>query len=278
MDGADDREAALATAMKECNAEAGAWAMGKDAVVAAEAMAIRFPSKVKRLRRKRIRLLRNVLNNNRQRALLMKGGGILGCIGGLLGTGLLAKGAMRSGASLLGTLAGSLSGGGCGGRGARRGNGRRAGGVGDDSFLGEALQQALQRLASQVQITGDAGIDASVTLSEGQSEHVIDVAAKEMPAADVKQQREALALLTSCIASYLPGRARVRHEALKEKAGLPDLRQSLLNAGFHESEIKPSTGSALLIWDARAWDKAEFLAAAMPLGMYLLKREHPAGS
>ncbi|MCR5563336.1 MAG: hypothetical protein K6F46_08225 [Desulfovibrio sp.] len=214
----------------------------------------------------------------------MKGGGILGGIGGLLGTGLLAKGAMRSGASLLGTLAGSL-GGGCGGkgggkgggRGSRRGGGGRGGGAGNDNVLGEVLQQALQRLASQPQIRANAGIDAPVSLPEGQSEQVIDVAAEEIPAADVKQQQEALALLTGCIASYLPGRARVRHEALKEEAALPCLRQSLLNSGFQEAELKSSTGSALLTWDAGAWDRADFLAAAIPLGMHLLKRDRQAG-
>ncbi len=289
MDGRG-RKAALAAAMKEWNAQAEAWAMGEVAAAAAQAGAcaggaIPCPPKVKRLRRKRIRLLRNALNNNRQRELLMKGGGILGGIGGLLGTGLLAKGAMRSGASLLGTLAGSFGGGGCGGngggkgggRGARRGGGRRGGGAGDDNVLGEVLQQALQRLAAQPQIRVDAGIDASASLPGGQSERAIDVAAEEIPAADVKEQREALALLTGCIASYLPGRARVRQEILKKESALPVLRQSLLNAGFREAEIKPSTGSVLLTWDAGAWDKAEFLAAAMPLGMHLLKSGRLAG-
>ena len=86
MDGRD-RKAALAAEMKEWNAEAGAWAMGKVAAAAAQAGAcaggeIPCPPKVNRPRRERIRLLRNVLNNNRQRELLMKGGGILGGIGG----------------------------------------------------------------------------------------------------------------------------------------------------------------------------------------------------
>ncbi len=93
----------------------------------------------------------------------------------------------------------------------------------------------------------------------------------------VEQQRKALALLTDCISSYMPGRARVRHECLKEDAALPNLRQALLNAGFREAELKSSTGSALLTWDAGAWDKSEFLAAALPLGMHLLKRDRQAG-
>lgn len=236
----------------------------------------------------------------------MKGGGILGGIGGLLGVGLLSRGAMRGGASLLGTLVSGLSGGergGMGGRGSgmgggmgggrggqsslpggmgggcgRGGGGRRGGrgGMGDDNALGEVLQQALERLASLPRARAVAGSDASGTLPEGQSDTVIDVAAVAVPAADAERQQEVLALLTDCVASYVPGRARLRHEDLKDDAGFMELRRALLDAGFHDVEFKASTGSALLIWDAAAWDKAAFLAAAMPLGLYLLERERAA--
>ena len=232
----------------------------------------------------------------------MKGGGILGGIGGLLGVGLLSKGAMRCGASLLGTLVSGLSDGGRGGMGGRGsgmgggrggqsslpggmgggcgrgGGGRRGGrgGMGDDNALGAVLQQALERLASLPRARAVAGSDASGALPEGQSDTVIDVAAVAVPAADAEQQQEVLALLTDCVASYMPGRARLRHEDLKEDAGFMELRRALLDAGFHDVEFKASTGSALLTWDAEAWDKAEFLAAAMPLGVYLLERERTA--
>ena len=228
----------------------------------------------------------------------MNGGGILGGIGGLLGVGLLSRGAMRGGASLLGTLVSGLSGGrgGMGGRGSGMGGGmgggrggqsslpggmgggcgRGGGGMGDDNALGEVLQQALERLASLPRARAVAGNDASGTLPEGQSDTVIDVAAVAVPAADAERQQEVLALLTDCVASYVPGRARLRHEDLKDDAGFMELRRALLDAGFHDVEFKASTGSALLIWDAEAWDKAAFLAAAMPLGLYLLERERAA--
>ncbi|MBQ9452005.1 MAG: hypothetical protein IJU65_01760 [Desulfovibrio sp.] len=225
----------------------------------------------------------------------MKGGGILGGIGGLLGVGLLSKGAMRGGTSLLGTLVSGLSGGrgGMGGRGGGMGGGRGGqsslaggmgggcrcgghGGMGDDNALGELLQQALQHFASQPQARAVTDNDASCALPKGQSDTVIDVAAVAVPAADTEQQQEALALLAGCVASYVPGRARLRHEDLKNDASYTELRRALLDAGFHEVELKASTGSALLTWDAEAWDKAAFLAAALPLGLYLLKRERTA--
>ena len=87
----------------------------------------------------------------------MKGGGILGGIGGLLGVGLLSRGAMRGGASLLGTLVNGMAGCGHGGTGkgrggqslllndmgGGRGKRRERGGTGDDSTLADVLQQAL---------------------------------------------------------------------------------------------------------------------------------------
>lgn len=221
----------------------------------------------------------------------MKGGGILGGIGGLLGVGLLSKGAMRGGASLLGMLVSGLSSGGRGGMGGGRGDqsslpsgmggscgrgggGKRGGrrGKGDDNIVAEVLQQALQRIASNPKATSVAGNDTSGELPGGQSGDVIDVAVMETPAKDTERQMAALTLLTENIASYLPGRARVRHEDLKDATVVTALRRSLLDAGFREVELKTSTGSALLTWDAASWDKAAFLAAAMPLGQYLLER------
>ncbi len=67
-----DREAARAAATMGWNAKDEAWAVGKVAVVAAQGGAcaggaISCPANVKRLRGKRIRLLRNVPSNNRQK-------------------------------------------------------------------------------------------------------------------------------------------------------------------------------------------------------------------
>ncbi|MCR5813102.1 MAG: hypothetical protein K6G15_01230 [Desulfovibrio sp.] len=221
----------------------------------------------------------------------MKGGGMLGGLVGLLGAGLLSKGAIKGGTSLLGTLGNLVSSSGRGGMKKsfggqscpQGGSGRRGGGRGcarvdmdKDNVLTEVLQQALQYVNSQQHVKELSTDEPSSALPKGQSEEVIEIQARAISAADPEQQKAALALLTAYMVSYLPGRARVRHEALKNQNALLKLQHSLLHAGFSEVELKASTGSALLIWDAEVWDKAAFLAAALPLGMYLLEHEDVA--
>lgn len=199
-------------------------------------------------------------------------GNILGGLGGLLGMGLLSGSAMRGGASLVGTLVSGLgrsSGGGCG-RGGGRGGGRRGGcGGNDGNALAEVLQQALQRLAFRPpSVESDGSADAAA-LPQAQAE-IIDVPAVRKPEVETGRQKEALALLSRCLSSHIPGRARVRHDSLKDHAACTGLRQALLAAGFCDAVFNAATGSALLTWDAEKWDTAAFFAAAVPLGEYLL--------
>lgn len=221
----------------------------------------------------------------------MKGGGILGGIGGLLGLGLLSKGAMRGGVSLLGSLASGLSGGrggmggGRGGMGGGRGGmdgGRRGGGScgrggrGDDVALPELLQQAYHSLTSQPKAQAVTAGPATNALPEGQSREILDVSAVRAAPADTDQHKAALILLTSCLVSYLPGRARLRHQRIREESAWEGLRGDLLQAGFQEVTFNASTGSVLLTWDAAVWNKAAFLAAALPLGLLLLGSNNAA--
>ncbi len=221
----------------------------------------------------------------------MKGGGIIGALGGLLGAGLLSKGGMSGAASLLGTLAkgagkgsrggmtsvisgmkgmggGSGRGGGCGaGKGGRRGSG----GQGGSNPLADALQDALKRLSEQnmPRSIADDGAARSLTGSEN---GIIDVQPAELPAGR-DTGREALVILSRSLASYVPGRARVRHGALKGAGDRRALEQALRDSGFGEVTFNTSSGSALLTWDAASMDRRDFLMAALPLGQYLARHE-----
>lgn len=204
----------------------------------------------------------------------MMKGNILGGLGGLLGMGLLSGGAMRGGASLLGTLVGGLgrsAGGGCG-RGSGRGSGRRGGCGSDGNALAEVLQQALQRLASSPPSAGIGAGAGAAALPQTQAE-IIDVSALRKPETETAQ-KEALILLADSLSSHIPGRARVRHDGLRNHAAFTRLRQALLAAGFCDAVFSAATGSVLLTWDAEKWDTAEFFAAAAPLGEYLLACEN----
>ena len=138
----------------------------------------------------------------------MNGRGLLGGLGGLIGVGLLSKGAMRGGFSLLTNLLGGLSGtGGGGGRGMRGGSqgfsggkGRgKGGGNSNDGSLLETLQKAMALLQERQAVAAEA----QKMLPDGE---VLDVEGTPL---EGDRQQEALALLAESLVSYLPGRARV---------------------------------------------------------------------
>ncbi|MBQ9407203.1 MAG: hypothetical protein IJU37_10780 [Desulfovibrio sp.] len=209
-------------------------------------------------------------NIHNTEGIAMKGGRILGGVGGLLGMGLLTKGIMGQGGSLLSTLLSSLGGGqrrGCQGGGRGRGAGGRNG-MSDGTSLTEVLQSALERLAAQPQT--DVALWGSQALPQGQDGRIIDVTSAPVEAHETEQQKVALALLADALVSYVPGRARLRHAAFQIEAKHLELRSCLLEAGFREATFKASTGSVLLTWDSTVWDKSTFFAAALPLGRYIL--------
>ena len=199
----------------------------------------------------------------------MNGRGLLGGLGGLIGVGLLSKGAMRGGFSLLTNLLGGLSGtGGGGGRGMRGGSqgfsggkGRgKGGGNNNDGSLLETLQKAMALLQERQAVAAEA----QKMLPDGE---VLDVEGSPL---EGDRQQEALALLAESLVSYLPGRARVRSALLKKKGDFLSVKAELLEAGFQDIHLNSTSGSVLLLWDASTWDQSAFFVAAMPLGRYLL--------
>lgn len=83
----------------------------------------------------------------------------------------------------------------------------------------------------------------------------------------------AIEMLRRSLVSFLPGRARVRHAALRTRSAYEALRKALLAGGIAEVQFTAATGSALLLYEARRLDNAAFFAAAAPLGEYLLHAE-----
>ncbi len=214
----------------------------------------------------------------------MKRGGIVG-LGGLLGLGLLSKGGAAGAGSLLGSLihaagkgsrGGSLSKlgivkGGCGRSGK---HGRYGGKVGDS--LTDAVQDALRKLSSQTQpsLAKKNACDA-LPCDAG---NIIEVESEDLPSSDMSRGKEALSLLSECLTSYIPGRARIRHKILRSEAFSEGLKSKLLDAGFLYAAHNASTGSVLLTWDAKDMDQSGFFMAAMPLGEYLLDCERSKAS
>ncbi len=214
----------------------------------------------------------------------MKRGGIIG-LGGLLGLGLLSKGGAAGAGSMLGSLlhaagkgsrGGSLSTlgimkGGCG----RSGKHGRYGGKVDDP-LADAVQDALRKLSSKAQ-PPLANANVCDVLPCGEANN-IDVECEDLPSVDMCRSKEALSLLSDCLVSYIPGRARIRHKLLRNEAFPDSLRNNLLGAGFLDVSHNASTGSVLLTWDARDMDRSAFFMAAMPLGESLLDHERRKAS
>ncbi len=212
------------------------------------------------------------------------------------GTTLFAKGGMSAGSSLLGSVVSGLissggggrggSGGMGGGRGASggMGGGRGAsdstGGKGGDlsSVLEQALMRAMKnsgtthgRKSAGKKEAGEVTEVPSQTLSQKNEEQEGGVA--ENVEQNFEQKKLALAALTEVLTSYIPGRARFRHQAFKDASGAEVLKEELLQLGFRGVEWKSSTGSILLTWDEDKWDQVAFFASALPLGEYLLDRE-----
>ena len=200
----------------------------------------------------------------------MKGGSI---IGGLLGSSLVAKGVQSIGGSLLNSFVNTLSGEGKGGgKGSGKGGGKggnNRGGSGDNNVVSEILQQAIQQLRSN----SNAKNDGSNFENNQDSAKTIDVEAADVTLGQPGNTQAALELLNSCIVSYLPGRVRLRHAALKQDTAFLELQKALKEAGFSQVEFKTSTGSALLTWENEDWNRSTFLAKTLPLGLYLLKSE-----
>ena len=106
------------------------------------------------------------------------------------------------------------------------------------------------------------------------ADQIIDVCAEEAPVTGegpLDARREAaLEALMRHIASFTDGRVRLRHEAFKEQAIHAALRQALEQTGqFTAVEFQAATGSVLLRYDAGRLSRADFLEAAMPLGLFL---------
>lgn len=87
-----------------------------------------------------------------------------------------------------------------------------------------------------------------------------------------KRRAAALRALDAHMVSFINGRARLRHPALRQTAVHAPLRDALARAGcFTALTFSARTGSLLLEYDGRRLSPADFCDAALPLGWFLAR-------
>jgi len=143
---------------------------------------------------------------------------------------------------------------------ARRTQGRRpptiAEMTGNDAALEETLRRMRRRLSLYAREAG---------LPEGQADSALTGGDEPM---------HALRVLSDHVASFMDGRARIRHEALcRQTPELDAMAEEMIRAGLERVEITPLTGSVLITWNARLLDATDFLVAVLPLARHLARAE-----
>lgn len=196
---------------------------------------------------------------------LLSGGGAAGSVLPAVGKGC-AGDTGRGGESSVLSLLGGKSGGGQGGKGCGRNQ--------NAAPLEEALAALLVKGRTGAAARLETASHMELAPSSSRDDLVTDVRTVEAPA-DVEspadaRRKAALEALMRHVVSFTDGRVRLRHEALKEQVVHAALRQALEQTEqFTAVEFKAATGSVLLRYDAGRLSRADFLEAAMPLGLFL---------
>ena len=209
---------------------------------------------------------------------IMRGTGLLGSVGSLVGTTILAK-ALGMGvgggtaAALTGALVGSNAARECGlagscGRGYGRGQSR---GSISESFL-EVLKELKKPGAPLHGMKKGGPIKPVTRVKTGSRKantkmpdpETAPVLENSLSASDLG----ALEVLAACFSSFVDGRARVRHDGLAEESVVAPLTK-LLEARGLVARFNPKVASVLLVYDERACTRADFLCMALPLARYL---------
>lgn len=202
----------------------------------------------------------------------------------LLGKELFARGAAGGALGILGGLgkrmAGSVGGkGGASPRGQGGGQGRGQGGGGrarQAAPSSNVLEDALRRLLDdgRAAASGAAGMGQAPRTDIGGTIPGMQALPSDTPADTAAEQRRAAALdaLLAHITSFADGRVRLRHPVLREAAVHVPLREELTRAGcFTGLTFNAKTGSLLLEYDPRRHSRADFLDAALPVGLLLAR-------
>lgn len=206
---------------------------------------------------------------------LLSGGGAAGSVLSAVGKGCAGGAGKGGGGSSVLSLLGGKSGGGQGCGGGRGGQGGKGRGRNQNAApLEEAFAALLDKDRAATGTRLETASRPDLAPFTPSADQIIDVRAGEAPVAGegpLDARREAaLEALMRHIASFTDGRVRLRHEAFKEQAIHAALRQALEQTGqFTAVEFKAATGSVLLRYDAGRLSRADFLEAAMPLGLFL---------
>lgn len=211
---------------------------------------------------------------------IMRGTGLLGSVGSLVGTTILTRvlGVGIGGgtaAAVTGAIVGSRA---ARGRGLGAGSGAGSGGAGrgqSQGSISESFIEVMRELKKpgaplHGMKKGGACQPASRTRTSTKS-----VAKKSDPeTAPIREETlsasdlGALEVLSSCIASFVDGRARVRHDGLAEEGVVAPLTQ-LLEARGLVARFNLRAASVLLVYDPNVCSRADFLCMALPLARYL---------
>lgn len=219
-----------------------------------------------------------------------KGGGKGGGMGGGKGGGRGGQGGMSGKGGQGGQGGGSSRGGQGGGQkgGQSKGQGRSSQNQQDEFSLEDALNMLLEQNSPKNQVQEapkqSANLRKLAQSAQNQDEEpyeepygVRDVVAQESPTApslsdedQVQIFQAAIDVLQAHIVSFSAGRVRVRHPQLQQSQDHAALQNALLQEGLSDVSFKASTGSALIIYDAKRFSQETFLVAALPLAIYLV--------
>ncbi len=212
---------------------------------------------------------------------IMRGTGLLGSVGSLVGTTILTRvlGVGIGGgtaAAVTGAIVGSRA---ARGRGLGAGLGAGFSGAGrgqSQGSISESFIEVIRELKKPgAPLHGMKKGGGCQTASRSKASPMKSAAKKPDPeTAPVKEENlsaidlGALEVFSSCIASFVDGRARVRHDGLAEEGVVAPLTQ-LLEARGLVARFNPRAASVLLVYDPNVCSRADFLCMALPLARYL---------
>lgn len=198
----------------------------------------------------------------------------------LLGKEFLGRGTAGAALETLGSLGKRMVGSG-GGRGGASSSGQRGGQgrgqAGGRKRQADPLEDALRRLLDGGRSAAPDVEESGQTSGTPVGEAILDARAlssgrKAADASPDQRRAAAMEALLAHVASFTDGRVRVRHPVLREVAVHEALREELTRCGcFTGMTFNAKTGSLLLEYDPRRHSRADFLEAAVPVGLLLAR-------
>ncbi|WP_297261982.1 hypothetical protein [uncultured Desulfovibrio sp.] len=204
---------------------------------------------------------------SRMGLVMLAGKGLLGTRTGRALVGRLGRGIVRTALDKLGRSAGGADvflpdgGGRRGGQAGRMAGRCAAGGRREQT---DGLWETAQELLTPSDAAAACGMPADRKATDAVADRPVDDACR----------KAALTALAAHTVSFIDGRVRLRHPALRRPETHAPLREALARESiFSALTFSARTGSLLLEYDGRRLSHADFCEAALPLGWFLAQWE-----